>query len=65
MAFNVGDRVKVNSDHSQWRGHLGKVMSVVGNNHQVRLDTFPDSKTVLLTTDELKSTTQPDPVTQS
>lgn len=63
MAFAVAARVKVNDDHSEFRNKLGTVESVSGDNHQVRLDGFPVGKTFLLTTAQLRSTTQPCPVT--
>jgi len=62
MAFTVSARVKVEDMTSQHHGRLGVVMSVAGDNHEVRLDGFPSRKTFLLKTDELISSTQPIPV---
>lgn len=62
MAFAADARVRVTDLTSQHRGRLGVVISVTGNNHQVRLDGFPTRKTFLLVTDQLQSSTQAIPV---
>lgn len=63
MAFAADARVRVTDFTSQHRNRLGVVISVSGDNHQVRLDGFPTRKTFLLTTDQLQSSTQAVPVT--
>lgn len=63
MAFAQSARVRVTDNTSQHRGRLGVVMSVSGDNHSVRLDGFPSTKTYLLTTIQLQSSTQAVPVT--
>ncbi len=65
MAFAADDRVRVTDLTSQHRGRLGVVVSVSGDNHQIRLDGFPTRRTFLLTTSQLQSSTQAVPVTYS
>ena len=65
MAFTADARVRVNDLTSQHRGRLGVVISVDGDDHQVRLDGFPTRKTFLLTTSQLQSSTQAIPITYS
>lgn len=43
MAFAQSARVRVTDNTSQHRGRLGVVMSVSGDNHNVRLDGFPST----------------------
>lgn len=63
MAFSVGNRVKVNDDSSQQRRQLGTVISVDGNDHQVRLDGNKELETHLFTTGQLQTTTLACPIT--
>lgn len=63
MAFSVADRVKVTDAHSEFRDKLGTVEGVTGDDHEVRLDGFPVGQTKLLTTQQLRATTLPCPVT--
>lgn len=65
MAFSVNQRVKVTDQHSEFRNHLGTVLAVNGNSHQVRLDGFPNRKRQLLLTGQLQLTTLPDPIDYS
>ena len=62
MAFAADARVRVTDLTSQHRGRLGVVISVTGDDHEVRLDGFPTRKTFLLLTDQLQSSTQAIPV---
>ena len=64
MAFSPTDRVRVSSDASQYRGKFGTVMSVDADGNRVRLDGFPNDKTVLLVDNELQTTTLENPITQ-
>lgn len=52
--YNAGTRVKVADASSQWRGHVGEVLSRDGSTHNVRLDGFAKDATVPLLTPQLR-----------
>ena len=62
MAFSVGNRVRVSDQNSEHRDKLGEVLSVDGDDHQIRIDGFQVDKGVLLQTNQLQTTTQACPV---
>lgn len=62
MAFAVNARIRVSDQNSEHRDRLGAVLSVSGDNHQVRLDGAQPTQSVLLLTKQLQTTTQPCPV---
>lgn len=66
MAYSVGTAVRVADQHSEYRDKRGKVQSVDGQLHQVRLVGHGCSGTVPLRTDQLKAdlTAQPISYTQ-
>jgi len=65
MAFSEDARVKVSDLSSEHRGRLGVVIAVTDDDHDVRLDGFPTTKTFRLLTNQLQSSTQAIPVTYS
>lgn len=62
MAFDVGDRVQVTDQSSQWRNQYGDVMVVDGQNYDVRLDGMPTLRTARLLEPQLRGTSIPDPI---
>jgi len=67
MAFNANDRVRITSQHSEHRRHLGTVETPAADSadgfNKVRLDGHPVGKTVNLADSELVTTNFDSPVT--
>ena len=67
MAFNANDRVRITSQHSEHRRHLGTVEIPAADSadgfNKVRLDGHPVGKTVNLADSELVTTNFDSPVT--
>lgn len=65
MAFAVDDRVRCIDQSSHYREKYGTVISVDGDDHQVRPDGFPVDQTVLLRTEQLSGTSLASPIDYS
>ena len=57
MSFSVSQRVKVSSQHSEFRNLLGTVEGNAGGYYQVRLDGEPAGQTQQFQAGELNTTT--------
>ena len=66
MAFNANDRVRITSQHSEHRRHLGTVETPAADSadgfNKVRLDGHPVGNTVNLADSELVTTNFDSPV---
>ena len=63
MAFVANDRVQVSDQNHEFRNKYGVVLSVVSTDVNVRPDGYPKNKTTLFRQNQLRTSTQPVPVT--